>query len=56
LWFSIVGRKLRGKKRYSLCPEIILDWFNPFLHEWYYSTYTEDKFIVFSFRFRLKDQ
>jgi hypothetical protein len=32
-----VGRKLRGKKLSPLCPEIILDWFNPFLHDWHYS-------------------
>ena len=37
LRFSVVGRKLRGKKLSPLCPEIILNWFNPFLHDWHYS-------------------
>jgi len=37
LRLGIVGWKLRGKKGLAFCPELILDWFNPFLHDWHYS-------------------
>jgi hypothetical protein len=37
LRFSVVGRKLRGKKLSPLCPEIILDCSNSTLHDWHYT-------------------